>query len=115
MPFSLLSLFARAKSKLHLHDIGGLGATSALYDVEVDFLSLFQSLEAVRLNRREVSEHVIAILNRDKSVSLFRVKPFYCSCHDKILLKNDDDCDAKKIHTFLQIIYREEYTISKNM
>lgn len=74
MPLSLLSLCTRAR--LHLYDIGSLGSTSTLYDVEVDFLSLFQSLEAVRLNRREVSEHVVAILNGDKSVPFSALNHF---------------------------------------
>jgi len=45
-----------------------------------DFLTLFQSLEAVCLDGGEVYEHVFAALVvRDESISFVCVEPFYCT------------------------------------
>src|SRR6185312_929320 len=74
-------LWSRAKrgprANLRDHDhLVGLRAPVALRDLELDPLSLFEGAVAIRLDRREMDENVLATVDGDKAVSLVRVEPF---------------------------------------
>src|ERR1700756_5292840 len=65
-----------ATSELRDHDhLVGLRAPVALRDLELDPLSLFEGAVAIRLDRREMDENVLATVDGDKAVSLVRVEP----------------------------------------
>src|ERR1700759_4351596 len=65
-----------SRTDLGDHDhLVGLRAPVALRDLELDPLSLFQAAVAIRLNRREVDEHVLATVYSNEAVSLVRVEP----------------------------------------
>ena len=50
-------------------------AVVARGDLELDSLALVEGLEALALDLGEVSEHVVATLDRDEAVALVRVEP----------------------------------------
>jgi hypothetical protein len=58
----------------------GLPPFRAFDHIELHLLTFLQAAESVRLDCREVYEHVLAILAADKSIALGVVKPLYCSC-----------------------------------
>src|SRR5437763_12281138 len=65
------------QANLRDHDhLFGLRAPVALRDLELDPLSLFEGAVAIRLDRGEVDENVLATVDGDKAVSLVRVEPF---------------------------------------
>src|SRR4029077_18990101 len=67
---------ARATSGLRDHDhLVGLRAPVALRDLELDPLPLLEGAVAIRLDRREMDENVLATVDGDEAVSLVRVKP----------------------------------------
>src|ERR1700704_2918930 len=73
-------LWSRAKrgprANLRDHDyLVGLRAPVALGDLELDPLTLFEGAVAIRLDRREVDEYVLATVDGDEAVSLVRVEP----------------------------------------
>ena len=74
-----LSSFVRSG---RLDNVCGLRAACALDDVEFDILTLIERLEPFILDRREVDEHIVAVLASDESVSLFCAEPFYFADHD---------------------------------
>src|SRR5207344_3548447 len=74
-------LWSRVKpgpqANLRDHDyLVGLRAPVALRDLELDPLSLFEGAVAIRLDRREMDENVLATVDGNKAVSLVRVEPF---------------------------------------
>src|SRR6201985_1591281 len=80
-PADPADLWSRAKrgprANLRDHDhLVGLRAPVALRDLELDPLSLFEGAVAIRLDRREMDENVLATVDGDKAVSLVRVEPF---------------------------------------
>src|ERR1017187_1072458 len=60
------------------HHAGGfrLRSAIALRDLEFDPLSLLEGAVAIRLDSREVDEHVPTTVDRDEAVALVRVEPF---------------------------------------
>ena len=60
-------------------NVGGLQALGALFDFELDSLTLFQAAEAIGLNSGEVDEDIIAALIRNKAVAFAAVEPFDCA------------------------------------
>src|SRR2546425_1749287 len=75
-PADLWSRVKPGPRELRDHDhLVGLRAPVALRDLELDPLSLFEGAVAIRLDRREMDENVLATVDGDKAVSLVRVKP----------------------------------------
>src|SRR4029077_12238456 len=64
----------RANLRDHDHLIG-LRAPVALRDLALDPLPLLEGPVAIRLDRREMDENVLATVDGDEAVSLVRVKP----------------------------------------
>ena len=52
-----------------------LRAFLTIYDVELDFVALFERFISVQLNRRVVDEYVRSVITPDESVALGVVKP----------------------------------------
>lgn len=69
---------------LRILDIRCLLAFGPLGDLETDFLSFLQSLEAFHRNRREMRKQIFtATIRSDKSESLAVIEPLYStSLHD---------------------------------
>jgi hypothetical protein len=67
---------------------GGLRAFSALADLELDSLILFEGAEAAALDLRVMNEDVIrTAVGGDEAEAFFAVEPFHSSlCHIKVLL-----------------------------
>ena len=62
-------------------DVVSLFAFFAFFQVECDTLALFQRLETIHFNCREMGEKIFAaVIGSDKSISLSVVKPFHGSC-----------------------------------
>src|ERR1022692_3313030 len=61
---------------LHGPDCLSLRPAVALRDLEFDPLAFFEAAVAIRLDGREVHEHVPATVDRDEAVALVRVEPF---------------------------------------
>ncbi len=83
----MISKSARSRD-LQFNHVGSLRTAISLRNFEFDFLTFFQSFEAIALDCREVDEYVVAVFNGDKAVSFFCVKPFNCSSQMKNLLKS---------------------------
>lgn len=66
--------------RLHVFSLPALGA---LRNVELDCLTLLQTLEAARLDRREVHKNILAALTANETIAFGVVEPLYCSlfCH----------------------------------
>src|SRR4029453_18747499 len=65
--------------------IGGLGALSALLDVELDRLTVLQGLQPAGLHRGDVHEHVLALLGSDEAVAPVGIEPLDgAACHDRL-------------------------------
>jgi len=64
----------------------GLPPFRAFNYVEADLLTFLQAAESIRLNGREVYEHVLAVLAADETITFGVVKPLYCSCFHGIAL-----------------------------
>src|SRR5229473_7936232 len=58
----------------------GLPPFRAFYHVELHLLTFLQAAESGCLNRREMNEHILAVLTADEPIALCIVKPLYCSC-----------------------------------
>ena len=65
--------------RLERLDVRRLPTLGPLDHVELHCLTLLEALETVRIDRRVVNEHVLAVLTADKAKPLGIVKPFYCS------------------------------------
>ena len=65
-------------------DVGSLLALGTLRNIKLDFLTFFQSLEAVHGDRRKVREQIFAAtIGCDETKTFGIVKPFHCaSCHN---------------------------------
>src|SRR5690349_9782436 len=62
-------------------DVYCLGTLGALLDVEGNLLVLFEGAVARGVDRRVVSENVLAaIFRRDEAEALFGVEPFHGTC-----------------------------------
>ena len=69
-------------------DVLGLFALLAGRRVELDSLTLFEGLVALALDVGKVDEHVVTLLTRDESESLFRIEKLHCAlCHESLNLK----------------------------
>src|SRR5882757_5993752 len=66
---------ARQSEVLHGPDGVCLRSAIALRDLEFHPLSLFQGAVPIRLDSREMDEHVPTVVDRDKAVALVRVEP----------------------------------------
>jgi hypothetical protein len=56
--------------------------------VELDALTFVEALIAIALDVGEMYEHVITLLTRDETESLFCIEKLHCSlCHDYSLLR----------------------------
>jgi hypothetical protein len=60
-------------------NVGSLQALGAADNLEFNGLSLVEGAVAVRLNRGEMDENVLAALALDESKAFAGVKPLYCS------------------------------------
>src|SRR5262245_8364981 len=65
------------KPWLQLPDVRRLVALGSLDDVELDTVTLGQAAESLGLNRREMNEHVLAVLLRDEAKALGVVEPLH--------------------------------------
>src|SRR5437763_3525293 len=60
----------------------------SLYHIELYSLALLKALKTVRIDRRVVNEHILAVLTADKAKPLGIVKPLNCSLfHVRYFLK----------------------------
>src|SRR6266566_1279041 len=66
---------ANVTERLEGADCLSLRSPVALRDLELDPLPFFQGAVAIRLDRREMHEHVPATVDRDKAVAFVRVEP----------------------------------------
>jgi hypothetical protein len=88
-------------------DVGSLLAFRALRDFELDFLTFFQGLEAVHVDRGEVCEQILAAIIRSDEAETFGViEPLNgTSCHNKknfqILTNHTSQKRAIKARSFL--------------
>src|SRR3954453_4767557 len=62
-------------------DVLRLRALAAGADLELDPLALFEGLETLALDRREVHEHVVATLTRDESETLVGIEELHSALH----------------------------------
>ena len=63
-------------------------ALAARCNVELDDLTLVEALVAIALDVREMHEHVVTLLARDETESLFCVEKLHCTlCHFYPILK----------------------------
>src|SRR5215471_15863362 len=67
-------------------DVRGLQAFGPLSHLELHLGTFIQGTVALRLNCREMYEHILAILTLDKSISLGRVEPLYCAFFFHLLM-----------------------------
>jgi hypothetical protein len=80
-----------------------LGTFLAIRYVELNFLAIGQSLEAIALDGAEMNEHIGAICTLDKAETLGFVKPFNCTCclrHNVYLYSSG----AMSRHLFIEIV-----------
>ena len=69
------------KIGLRILDVRSLLAFWTLCYFELYFLTFFQSLEAIHLDRGEVGEQILtAIIRSDKTKALGVIEPFYGTC-----------------------------------
>src|SRR5688500_12400662 len=68
-------LFQTAVVCLDRHDVGCLQPLRSLDEIELDLRALGEGAEALGLDRREVYEHILAVLRRDESKALRIVEP----------------------------------------
>jgi len=69
-------------------DVLGFLALLAGRGVELDALTLFEALVALALDVGEMDKHVITLLARDESESLFCIEKLHCACcHEYSILK----------------------------
>jgi hypothetical protein len=68
-------------SGLQLHNVDGAGAFRALLDIKADLITLGKGLESkiLALDGRMVDKHILAIFDRDKTVTFGVIKPLYCA------------------------------------
>ena len=80
-----VSHFQNSCCELHRLDVGSLLAFRALGDFELNFLTFFQGLEAVHVNRGEVCEQILtAIIRSDEAKTFGVIEPLNgTSCHFK--------------------------------
>src|SRR5687768_17067490 len=67
--------FSTAVVCLDRHDVGCLQPLRSLDEIELDLRALGEGAEALGLDRREVHEHILAVLRRDESKALRIVEP----------------------------------------
>ena len=80
-----------------------LGTFLAIRHVELNFLAIGQSLEAIALDGAEMNEHIGAIFTLDKAETLGFVKPFNrtsCLRHNVYLYRSG----AMSRHLFIEIV-----------
>jgi hypothetical protein len=81
-------------------NVGSLLAFGALRDFELDFLTFFEGLEAIHLDRREVSKQILTAVVRSNETKTFGViEPFDCTCCHKsvfLILSNHTSRKSKK-------------------
>jgi hypothetical protein len=65
--------------KLHRLNVRRLPTLGPLDHVELHSLTFLKALETVRIDRREVNKHVLAVLTADEAKPLGIVKPLHCS------------------------------------
>ena len=86
--------------KLGSLDVRSLLAFRALRDFELDFLTFFESLEAVHLDCGEVGEQILtAVIRSDKAEAFRVVEPLDGTCCHKsvfLLLTNHTSRKSKK-------------------
>jgi len=67
-----------------LYNVSSLRPLLSVYDIERNFLSLVERLEALALNCAEMDKYVLALVCGDKAVAFALVKPLYGTlCHEK--------------------------------
>ena len=72
--------------ELRLSNIRGLQSLGPLCHFKLDLIALYEGLEPISLNGREMNEYIFAILLGDKTKALGFVKPLDCTaCHLKLL------------------------------
>jgi cytochrome c-type biogenesis protein CcmH/NrfF len=72
-------------------DVLSFFALFAGRSVELDALTLFETLVAVTLDAGEMNEDVITLLARDEAEALFCIKKLHCAlCHDYSILDATD-------------------------
>jgi hypothetical protein len=76
---------------LNYADVLGFLALLAGRGVELNALTLFEALVAVALDVGEMDKHVITLLARDETESLFCIEKLHCTlCHEYSILKATD-------------------------
>jgi hypothetical protein len=56
-----------------------LPTLGSLYHVELHSLALLKAFETVRIDRRVMNKHILAVLTADEAKPLSVVKPLHCS------------------------------------
>jgi hypothetical protein len=67
------------QSRLERLNVRRLPALGPLHHVELHCLAFLQALEAARIDRGVVNEHVLTILTADEAKPLGIVEPLHCS------------------------------------
>jgi len=68
-------------SGLQLHNVDGAGAFWALLYIKADLITLGKGLESeiLALDGRMVDKHILAVFERDKTVTFGVIEPLYCA------------------------------------
>lgn len=74
------------RDQLELDDVGRLLALWSVHDIELERLTLSQSLESVALDCRKVYKYIRTVWSLDESVTLGVVEPLYRASASHVLL-----------------------------
>jgi hypothetical protein len=81
--------------KLKRLNVRRLPALGSLDNVELHSLTFLKALETVRIDRRVVNKHVLAVLTADEAKPLGIVKPLHCSLFHVVSFLITDEFAAR--------------------